>query len=181
MRRNMTLLDDIKAKAEWLYGSRSPRKIIRAVVSDGSFCMFNYRLMSFCSKCRLLKPIAILLCKVNSVLFSAVIGTNASFGKGFVILHCVGIVINTRVTGGENILLESGVVIGETKRGCPVLGSNIFIGSGAKIVGNITIGNNVTIGANAVVVKSIPDNVVVGGVPAKILRTKGPAEDFLLG
>lgn len=175
------IIRDLKVKAAWLYGDSSLNKILRAALSDATICMIMYRSMSFCYKIKILKPVAAVLCKLNAILCGAVIGMGASFGKGFVILHSVGVVINTRIKGGENIYLESGVVIGETKRGCPVLGNNIFIGSGAKIVGDITIGNNVTIGANAVVNKSFPDNVVIGGVPAKIIRHKDDSETSLVG
>lgn len=54
--------------------------------------------------------------------------------------------------------------------GTPVIGDNVKIGTGAKIIGGVTVGNNVFIGANAVVVKDVPDNCVVGGVPAKIIK-----------
>ena len=175
------LLADLKAKAEWLYGDASRKKMLRAVLSDATLSLILYRSMSWCFKIRLLKPLAAILCKLNSIFCGAVIGMGASFGPGFVILHSVGVVINTRVKAGRNVYLESGVVIGETKRGCPVLGNNIFVGSGAKIVGDIAIGDNVTIGANAVVNKSFPSDVVIGGVPAKVIREKAPAEKTLVG
>jgi serine O-acetyltransferase len=175
------LLADLKAKAEWLYGAPSAKKMLRAVLSDATLSLLIYRSMSWCFKIRFLKPLAALLCKLNSILCGAVIGMGATFDEGFVILHSVGVVVNTRVKGGRNIYLESGVVIGETKRGCPVLGNNIFVGSGAKIVGDIVIGDNVTIGANAVVNKSFPSNVVIGGVPAKVIRTKDASETSLVG
>lgn len=175
------LISDIKAKSAWLYGDSSPKKVLRAALSDATLCMLLYRAMNICDQYAITRILAMILCKVNALVCGAVIGKSAQFGRGFVILHSVGVVINTRVKGGENIYLESGVVIGETKRGCPIMGNNIFVGSGAKIVGDITIGNNVTIGANAVVVKSVPDNVVVGGIPAKIIRTKDLSENFLVG
>jgi serine O-acetyltransferase len=53
-----------------------------------------------------------------------------------------------------------------------VIGDDVIIGSGAKVLGGITIGHNVTIGANSVVTHSVPDNVVVGGIPARILKEK---------
>lgn len=56
--------------------------------------------------------------------------------------------------------------------GVPVIGNNVYIAKGAIVIGGITIGNNVTIGANAVVTKPIPDNAIVAGVPAKIIRIK---------
>ena len=56
----------------------------------------------------------------------------------------------------------------------PVIGDNVFIGTGAKIIGNITIGNNVLIGANAVVTKDVPDNCTVIGNPMIMFETKNP-------
>lgn len=168
----MRILDDIKAKAAWLYDNTGTRKIVRASLSDATSCMVIYRSMAWVNAIPPLKPIAILLAKLNLLANGAVIGVNASFGERFVILHSVGIVINSNVKGGNDVVLESGVVIGAEKRKCPVLGNNIFIGSGAKIIGAVTIGDNVTIGANAVVVKDVPCDVTVGGVPARIIRHK---------
>ena len=56
--------------------------------------------------------------------------------------------------------------------GAPTIGDNCIIYPGAKIFGKITIGNNVVIGANAVVNKDVPDNAIVAGVPARIIRYK---------
>ena len=173
-------IEDIKVKAEWLYGRATAKNYLRAVLSDATLSMLLYRVMSFCDRLFFTKILAMFLSKINAILCGAVIGKSAQFGRGFVILHSVGVVINTKVRGGENIYIESGVVIGESKRGCPVLENNIFIGSGAKIIGDITVGNHVTVGANAVVVKSIPDNAVVGGVPAKIIRMKDLSETDLI-
>jgi len=166
------IIDDFKAKAKWLYGDDSRYHFMRALLSDASLCMILYRSMTYLNKNILTKIFALFLLKLNAIVCGSVIGIGAKFEKNFIILHSVGIVINNKVVGGNNITLESGVVIGEEKKGCPVLGNNIFIGSGAKIFGPITIGNNVTIGANAVVNKSVIDDVVVGGVPAKIIRYK---------
>jgi len=173
----MKILDDIRVKAVWLYEDSSIKKAIRACFSDGTLSMVLYRSMAWANRYALLKPLAMVLSKLNGLLCGAVIGTGAEFGERFVILHSCGIVVNARVKGGNDIMLESGVVIGEEKRNCPVLGDNIFVGSGAKIIGGVTIGNNVTIGANAVVVKDVPSNVTAGGVPAKIIRHKTSAEE----
>lgn len=100
------------------------------------------------------------------------LGAGCKFGHGLVLMHPVGIIINSKVIGGENIIIQSGVVIGDEKGVAPKLGSNIFIGAGAKIIGNVTVGNNVKIGANAVVVKDIPDDVTVVGIPAKIVTKR---------
>lgn len=64
------------------------------------------------------------------------------------------------------------VTIGSTRgKGVPVIGNNVMLCAGSKIVGNVKVGNNVVVGANAVVVKDVPDNSVVVGVPAKIINS----------
>ena len=90
--------------------------------------------------------------------------------------HGTGVVIGETAVIGHNVILFHGVTLGGTgkqkgKRH-PTVKNNVFIGSGAKILGNITIGNNVKIGANAVVLKDVIDNTTVVGIPAKIVKYK---------
>ena len=98
-------------------------------------------------------------------------------GSGFYIGHFGCIVVHKAVKIGRNCNISQGVTIGISNRGirkgCPVLGDNVFIGPGAKIIGNIKIGDNVAIGANCVVTKDIPDNAVVIGVPGRVISFKG--------
>jgi len=104
------------------------------------------------------------------------IGSGSKFGYGG-----LGIVLHPRVKIGKNVLIGQQVTIGGKSKiyDVPVLGDNIFIGTGAKILGNLVIGNNVVIGANAVVVKSVPDNCMVAGVPAKIIKEGIQVEDYI--
>lgn len=78
---------------------------------------------------------------------------------------------------GKNCTLLPGVVIGnknlENDNSWVTIGDNCYIGLGAKIFGQVTIGNNVVIGANSVVVKDIPDDCVVSGIPARIIKKEG--------
>ncbi|MEW9798986.1 serine O-acetyltransferase [Alteromonas sp. CYL-A6] len=144
---------------------------LRLMLSDGTSANVIYRMVRWCARYRLI-PLCYALQYLNKLLNSCVIGYGAQFGSGFVIMHPVGIVINSKVRGGNNITLESGVVIGDEKGQSPVLGNNVFVGAGAKIIGPVKIGNNVKIGANAVVTKDAPDNATMLGIPAKPLVKK---------
>lgn len=164
------IIEDVKAKARWLYGTDTPKLVLRAWLSDATLSMVLYRLMAWFNTRLWGKPFAFLCHKLNAILCGCVIGMNTKFGRRFLILHSVGIVVNSAIIAGNDITLESGVVIGAEKGKSPTLGNNIFLGSGAKVVGSLTIGDGVSIGANAVVVKDVQENTVVGGVPAKTLR-----------
>jgi serine O-acetyltransferase len=98
--------------------------------------------------------------------------SKGSCGKGLFLPHYGGIIINPRAKIGRNCTIHCFVNIGEKDGGVPTIGDDCFIGPGAKIFGNISIGNNVSIGANAVVNKSFPDNCIIAGVPAKIVKYK---------
>ena len=89
-------------------------------------------------------------------------------------------VIHSRAVIGKNCMIGQNVTIGG-KSGwyeVPVIGDNVEISAGARIIGPVRIGNNVIIGANAVVVKDVPDNCIVAGVPAKIIKEHIVLEDF---
>ncbi|NQT22678.1 MAG: serine acetyltransferase [Candidatus Omnitrophica bacterium] len=163
------IYEDLKRKSVLYYGDCAKKKILRMLITDGSLATITYRMCHLLRKLHL-GFLALLLAKINEFFNHLVIGRNASFGPGFVLMHTFGIVINSDVVGGKNITLEHGVTIGSEKGKSPVLADNIFIGAGAKIIGAVKIGNNVNIGANAVVVKDVPNNVTVAGVPAEIVK-----------
>jgi len=102
---------------------------------------------------------------------------NTNISAGFYIGHFGGIVINHKTVIGINCNISQGVTIGETyggkNPGVPVIGDNVYIGPGAKIIGGITIGNNVAIGANCVLTKSVPDNAIVVGIPGEVKSYSG--------
>lgn len=92
-------------------------------------------------------------------------------GKNFVIDHFGGIVISGYARFGDNCRIRNGVVVGLSRVDdpvAPVVGHNVDIGTGAKLLGRITVGDNVLIGANAVVVRDVPANHIAVGVPARI-------------
>jgi len=162
---------DFGAKAEWVYGSRSSRNVIKALAADGSFAMITYRLMQASQKLHL-APLAMIFNKLNVLFGNCVIGRNADFGPGFVLIHSLGVVINGAVRGGSDVRIEHQVTIGAERNESPVLGSDLFVGAGAKILGPVKIGSNVRIGANAVVISDLPDGVTAVGIPAKVVRQR---------
>jgi serine O-acetyltransferase len=101
----------------------------------------------------------------------------AKIGKRLVIDHGMGIVIGETAEVGDDVLLYQGVTLGgsgkEHGKRHPTLGNNILVGSGAKILGSFRIGDNARIAANAVVLREVPPNATVVGVPAKIARIAG--------
>ncbi|MDP5458148.1 serine O-acetyltransferase [Alishewanella sp. SMS8] len=164
-------LQDIRYKQQYFQQQGYNTSLLRAFLSDGSSANFLYRLTSWL-QWHHLQPLALSVLWLNKILNSCMLGAGCRFGPGLILMHPVGIIINSKVTGGDNIIIQSGVVIGDERGKAPILGSNIFIGAGAKIIGDVKIGDNVKIGANAVVVKDVPDNVTVVGIPAKIVSKR---------
>jgi len=101
----------------------------------------------------------------------------AKIGRGFFIDHGMGVVIGETAEIGDYVTLFQGVTLGGTgkERGKrhPTLGNHVVVGAGAKILGGIKIGDNVKIGANSVVLKSVPTNSTVIGVPARVIKMEG--------
>jgi len=108
----------------------------------------------------------------------------ATVGKGFFIDHGMGVVIGETSIVGDNVTLFQGVTLGGTgkERGKrhPNIGNNVVIGTGAKVLGNITVGDNSYVGANAVVIKDVPPNSTVVGVPGRITKQDGKKLDTKL-
>ena len=101
----------------------------------------------------------------------------ATIGKGLFIDHGMGVVIGETAEIGDNCTLYQGVTLGGTGKDVgkrhPTLGDNVLVGSGAKVLGPLTIADNCKIAAGAVVLANIPDNSTAVGVPARIVRRHG--------
>jgi serine O-acetyltransferase len=117
-----------------------------------------------------------------SHLFRALTGIEihpgATIGPGFFIDHGMGVVIGETSEIGTDVTLYHGVTLGGTSwakgKRHPTLEDRVVVGAGAKILGAITIGADSRIGANAVVVKSVPQNAVVVGVPGQVVKRSKP-------
>jgi serine O-acetyltransferase len=165
------LREDLKEKARHYYGAADRAAVVKTLATDGTTAMVLYRLMQG-SRDAGLAPLEMLFNKLNS-LSGCVIGRGAEFGPGFVLFHSHGVVINGKVRGGSNVHLQHEVTLGDNGYGeTPVLGSNILIGAGAKVIGAVQVGDGARIGANAVVVKDVPDDTTVVGIPARPVARK---------
>ncbi|WP_259369487.1 serine O-acetyltransferase [Colwellia sp. MB02u-10] len=157
---------DLRRKQQIFAQDGADVSMLRIVMADGTSANVLYRCMRWCATHQL-GLLAYFFQWVNKFLNACVIGSGADFAPGFVIMHPMGIVINSKVVGGYNITLESGVVIGDEKGQSPILANNIFVGAGAKIIGGLTVADDVKIGANAVLTKNADKGATMLGIPAK--------------
>ena len=108
----------------------------------------------------------------------------AQIGDGLFIDHGMGVVIGETSIVGNNVTMFQGATLGgtgkETGKRHPTVGNDVVIGAGAKILGNITIGDNSYIGANAVVLRDVPANSTVVGVPGHITKQDGKKIDLTM-
>lgn len=97
----------------------------------------------------------------------------ATIGRGFFIDHGMGVVIGETAEIGDNCTIYHGVTLGGTSwakvKRHPTLGNNVIIGAGAKVLGPFTLGDNSKVGSNSVVVKEVPDNATVVGIPGQVV------------
>ncbi|WP_335965915.1 serine acetyltransferase [Galbibacter sp. PAP.153] len=114
-----------------------------------------------------------LLTWINRLIFSTFLPSSASIGKNFKIGYLgLGTIIHKNAKIGDNCTVAQNVTIGRNigEKKVPVIGNNVYIGTGSVVFGEIIIGDNVIIGANSLVNKDIPSNKIAYGNPVKIVR-----------
>lgn len=107
------------------------------------------------------------------LLFNSVVPASAAIGRGSKFAYGgIGVVLHAKSKLGRRVIIGQGVTIGRKldPTGVPVVGDDVYISAGARLLGGITIGNNVIVGANSVVIADVPDNSIVAGAPAKVVR-----------
>ena len=174
-----TLRRDVRAVLDRDPAARSALEVI--LLYPGLHAVWAHRISHWLWSHRLM-----LLARACSTLARLLTGVDihpgAVLGGGLFIDHATGVVIGETAEAGENVTLYQGVTLGGTRneRGKrhPSVGDRVTIGAGAKVLGPIVIGDDSRIGANAVVVKPVPANSVVVGVPGQIIvRSRLRASD----
>ncbi|MCX5708873.1 MAG: serine O-acetyltransferase [Candidatus Omnitrophica bacterium] len=153
------------------------RSILEVVLLyQGLHALIHHRIAHYFYQ-RNLFLIARLVSQASRFFTGIEIHPGATIGKDFFIDHGMGVVIGETSIIGDNVLLYQGATLGgtglEKGKRHPTIGNNVVIGAGAKVLGNITIGDNSYIGANAVVIKDVPANSTVVGVPGRITKQDG--------
>lgn len=150
---------------------------------QGLHALVTYRISRLFYKLHLFF-LARLISQISRHFTGIEIHPGAQIGRRLFIDHGMGVVIGETSIIGDDVLLYQGVTLGgtglEKGKRHPTIGNNVVIGTGAKILGNIIIGDNSYIGANAVVVKDVPANSTVVGVPGRITKQDGKKIDVSL-
>jgi serine O-acetyltransferase len=179
-----TLYRDITSVVERDPAARSKLEVV--LCYPGLHALWTHRVAHWLWR-RGLRLAARLLSQFTRAITGIEIHPGARIGPGFFIDHGMGVVIGETAEVGANVTIYHGVTLGGTTMSAgkrhPTLQDGAVVGAGAKVLGNITIGANSRIGANAVVVKPVPANSVVVGVPGQIVtrsrrRSEGGQPDL---
>ena len=142
----------------------------------GLFFIICFRIVNFVSKRRALRIVLFPIWVLYRFIFNWVLGIDisefATIGENFVLWHGIGVIVHPQTVIGHNVTMRHNTTIGNARSngGAPIIGNNVNIGANVVILGDIQIGDNVIIGAGSVITKSVPDNVVIVGNPARIVR-----------
>ncbi len=152
------------------------RNIWEILLYPGLHAIFWHRISHFLFQHKF-KFFARLISQLTRFFTGIEIHPGAKIGKGFFIDHGMEVVIGETTEIGNNATLYQGVTLGgtgkEKGKRHPTLGNNVTVAAGAKILGNIKIGDNSVIGAGSVVIKDVPPDSTVVGVPGRIVKHKG--------
>ena len=176
----MHLIEDIRAYQRNDPAARSAMEIL--LLYNGLHATIDYRIAHWLLRhhCRFL---ARAVSQWSKLWTGIEIHPGARIGKRLVIDHGTGIVIGETAEIGDDCLLYQGVTLGGTGKDVgkrhPTLGNNVMVGAGAKVLGPIHVGNNARIAANAVVLREVPDNATVVGVPGHVVRLCGEKLDHI--
>lgn len=166
---------DLRAIKERDPAARSSLEV--ALVYPGLHAVWAYRFAHWCWNSKL-RFVARLISAFARFITSVDIHPGASIGAGLFIDHATGVVIGETSIIGDDVTIYQGVTLGGTSlekgKRHPTLGDRVVVGSGAKVLGPITVGDDARIGANSVVVRDVPNGAVVVGVPGQVISRSKP-------
>ena len=176
----MHLLEDIRAYKHNDPAARSVAEVL--LLYNGLHATIDYRIAHWLH-IHHLRFLARAISQWSKMWTGIEIHPGAKIGRRLVIDHGTGIVIGETAEIGDDCLLYQGVTLGGTGKDVgkrhPTLGNNVMVGAGAKVLGPIHVGNNARIAANAVVLREVPDNATVVGVPGHVVRLCGEKLDHI--
>ncbi len=176
----MRILEDIQAYKKNDPAATSGLEIF--LLYNGLHATIHYRIANWLYRhhCRFL---ARWVSQLSKFFTGIEIHPGATIGRRLVIDHGTGIVIGETAEIGDDCLLYQNVTLGGTGKDVgkrhPTLGNNVMVGSGAKILGPFTVGDNARIAANSVVLREVPENATVVGVPGRVVRISGEKLDHI--
>ncbi len=174
----MHILEDIRAYKKNDPAARSAAEIL--LLYNGLHATIHYR-MAHWLHLHHMRFLARWISQLSKFFTGIEIHPAAVIGRRLVIDHGTGIVIGETAEIGDDCLLYQGVTLGGTGKDVgkrhPTLGNNVMVGSGAKVLGPFKVGDNARIAANAVVLREVPANATVVGVPGHVVRLCGEKLD----
>ena len=167
------LREDINCVFERDPAARNSFEVLTAY--PGVHALLLHRISHFLWRIHL-KWLARILSQLTRLLTGIEIHPGAQIGRRFFIDHGMGVVIGETAVIGDDVTLYHGVTLGGTSwskgKRHPTLGNDVVVGAGAKVLGPITLSNGARVGSNAVVVKDVPEDATVVGIPGHIVSTK---------
>ena len=177
---SLHLLEDIRAYKRNDPAARSAIEVV--LLYNGLHATIDYRIAHWFYRHRCFF-IARAISQWSKMWTGIEIHPGAQIGRRLVIDHGTGIVIGETAEIGDDCLLYQGVTLGGTGKDVgkrhPTLGNNVMVGCGAKILGPFKVGNNARIAANSVVLREVPDNATVVGVPGRVVKISGEKLDHI--
>ncbi|MCI5993088.1 MAG: serine O-acetyltransferase [Clostridiales bacterium] len=176
----MHIIDDIRAYKRNDPAAKSAAEIL--LLYNGLHATIDYRIAHWLHTHKM-RFLARAVSQWSKMWTGIEIHPAAKIGRRLVIDHGTGIVIGETTEIGDDCLLYQGVTLGGTGKDVgkrhPTLGNNVMVGAGAKVLGPFRVGNNARIAANSVVLREVPDNATVVGVPGRIVRLCGEKLDHI--
>jgi len=165
-----------------MWNIKTAREAIYAFFNLSLWVTFVYRLSRFLFLLDVpvlkvvFRLLSLMLMCFSEICYGVRIPGSVEIGPGLYIAHIGNIVVHHQVKAGKNFRISHGVTVGQKGEGhddaVPVIGDDVYLGAGSKVLGGIRIGSGAWIGANAVVLSDIPDNATAAGIPAVVKKVR---------